>query len=517
MNKLYRDKYVWGAIILFVVWKFFLIGIMWQDRSMPPEPDDSYIYAANIESVRSCPSLIFCSDSYYPLNSSTGFDRLSYRLWWGGLAKVFGLSSIHIYHLSFYLGTLMLIPVILKLISCLVEDKKQIIFIFLMLGLYSGSGSYHGFYWVVPSFFALLLFYLTLIVFIDEKVKKWQWWLLIIIPIGIYNHVIYLYSLSILGLLVVFDTIFKRSINKLYVSKLLLVVIIAMVSYLPSVIYLKILNKNTSYGVDQLLVKRSDDQPTNSTNVVPNTQDSKAKIVSRQINIFSQQSLDLVKIAYWKFLIPLPIFIILYLIILGSLIYARDFLILSLYSASLLFVYISCLSEYGFRGLIFLWPTTFIVYSAGLWNLKKIFGNVSQNNGLIKLTWWVGVMIFVLIDMSYSFLLNQKINKSADYVIDNSFIDYVENKGGENKLVYFDSKIIETYLVTINRSRNIKRTFNKSEADFELELPVKVTQESYFDKILRYIQKKELVVKQVENNNADNTIMFGDLIIVIKK
>jgi len=97
-----------SVIMFFILWKFFLIHILWQDRSFPPEPDDSYNYISQIAAIADCKGFHFCSYPGVSMGDSTGFVYLSYRLFFGWLAKITQLSSQTIYHFGFYLGTLFL-------------------------------------------------------------------------------------------------------------------------------------------------------------------------------------------------------------------------------------------------------------------------------------------------------------------------------------------------------------------------------------------------------------------------
>src|SRR3989344_3991921 len=128
------------AIAILIIIKFFLINTLWHDRVLPPEPDDSLIYIANIESVRKCSTFVFCKELGFTFDNDSGFEHLSYRLLLGTVAKTFSISSQSVFQLSFYFGTIGLALILYFLLSRITNNNKLIAFQILIFSLYNGTG-----------------------------------------------------------------------------------------------------------------------------------------------------------------------------------------------------------------------------------------------------------------------------------------------------------------------------------------------------------------------------------------
>src|SRR3989304_1694939 len=114
------------------------------------------------------------------LSSRTGCVYLSYRLFFGWLAKITQLSSQTIYHFGFYLGTLFLAFTLYPFIKIFSNNKNLIAWSIFFLSLYHGLGETHGFFWVVPSFFSVLLFLILATYTVRNEVKLKAWLILLL-------------------------------------------------------------------------------------------------------------------------------------------------------------------------------------------------------------------------------------------------------------------------------------------------------------------------------------------------
>ena len=192
-----KNKLLILVALFFIIWKFFLVYTLWHGRVIAPEPDDSFVYIAHINSVIKCPSLLFC-ESPYSLHRFAGWEHLSYRLFFGSLGKLFHWTGSQTYHYSFYIGIVLLLPTLIYFIKKLTKNNQPLsALILFFLALYNGNGSYHGFFWIVPSFFSVLLFFLIFGIILDNKNRSWKYILPVLALSASLNHAMSIYSSAI--------------------------------------------------------------------------------------------------------------------------------------------------------------------------------------------------------------------------------------------------------------------------------------------------------------------------------
>ena len=170
-----RNKWLLLAAFFFIGWKIFLVHLLWDQRQIPPVPDDSSVYISHIDATLNCSNFLSCPERAISLKTYAGVDHLTYRLFFGTIGKALNLDAVTTYQLSFYIGVfILLIARILFLLRLTEGDKKLTAFLVIILSLYNGSGSYHGFFWIVPSFFAVIFFALVLSTLFDVSSKHWR-------------------------------------------------------------------------------------------------------------------------------------------------------------------------------------------------------------------------------------------------------------------------------------------------------------------------------------------------------
>ena len=98
------NKKITIALAVFILFKWYLTGIMWSGRMLPPEPDDAMIYLSSIESVRKCGPGIFCDREYFSIKKYNGIHSLAYNWFWGTTASVTGMDSVSVFRLSYYVA-----------------------------------------------------------------------------------------------------------------------------------------------------------------------------------------------------------------------------------------------------------------------------------------------------------------------------------------------------------------------------------------------------------------------------
>jgi hypothetical protein len=164
----HKEKWFLAAILFFIVWKFFLISVLWQDRTIPPEPDDSYNYLTQIASIAEC-TIEGCSSTNITLQNSSGFNYLTYRVFFGAIGNITNLPIQTVYYLSFYFGIIFLISILIPFLKSFSQNRLLIAWSIFFLSFYHGFGETHGFFWVVPSFYFVVFFFvLALLIMRDE-------------------------------------------------------------------------------------------------------------------------------------------------------------------------------------------------------------------------------------------------------------------------------------------------------------------------------------------------------------
>jgi len=128
----------------------------------------------------------------------------------GKLAALTDTSAQEMFHYNFYIGILLISLVLLILFKNINNDPFFVATGFVLLMFYSGNGNYHGFFWVVPSFYSLLFLFVNIIIFFYTK--NWK----IIAPLSIFlllfSHPLSLYCMTLLSFALFLHGILTKSI-----------------------------------------------------------------------------------------------------------------------------------------------------------------------------------------------------------------------------------------------------------------------------------------------------------------
>ncbi len=470
------------AVFFFIAWKFFLISTLWDDRAIPPGPDDSFVYILHIDSSLRCDNLVSCHERAFSFDTYGGFDHLVYRVFLGGIGKVLGLDAVSTYQLSFFIGTLFLVGVLTFFLSRFKGATTRSIAVSLgALALYNGAGSYHGFFWIVPSFFALLIFFCILGIFLDEKVQRWKFYLLLLVPAGIFTHVLGLYLLAVLPLYVGFQTIMARHIDWLQARKTLFVFAIAAAAYFPVGLYYSHFSYGNPYGPNVLakhiLEKTSTLGSASST--------SEKDALGEEITTLSQSDpshyrlfpgWEKVYSDYFRWIFPSPLGYIVFVICLLILVSYRQFQLISLYLASLVFSFTASLSPNGERSLILVWPITFIMYAQAAWYAFSFIREYTTQKPIFRFAALTSLLFAVscaiFLSASYGYLWNVYLNHSRNIAIPPALTKYLIDLSQEkNRIAYsVDMNFLDNHLLLTHGGNRPQKTILLSEATYYVEL-----------------------------------------------
>lgn len=508
-----KNKWVIIAAIFFIAWKFLLIGVLWHDRTIPPEPDDLLIYSGYINSAKICPRLL-CNYPLINFSDSSGTSYLSYRIIGGVIAKIFNIDPAHLLQASFYLGTIVLLYTLILVLRPLFKKQLELTYCLIFLAIYHGSGSYHGFFWVVPSFFAVLLFFL---VFRQWVLNKPTPLILPVLTLAIY---LYMHPLSFFALFcflffAIIHWLLSRPSSFVYLKRVAILILTAMALYAPALIIVEKSNPTVKSSqiyaartlfnnLPSLLISLVDSKnqeepaeedldddtdlsqltcdaginpplainapaqppPTSDISLAPSTTPTPSppalppQIQSPECDLSATVSFkqNLASIfpgatgiydSYFRFLTINPIITIIFVSMLVLLAYRRRFVVLSLYSGTLIFIMLSVLTRYGYRSVVFLWPITYIVFAIAIYDFFDIvikIPNRAAKNAISFLA-YILVIGFVLLNMVYSLFWNQQMNNSNKYNITNDFTSYLLSILEPEQLLASGSKTITSYML----------------------------------------------------------------------
>jgi hypothetical protein len=132
-------------------------GLLWSSNgNVPPGFDDSYFYVFGIRKVVEYEDLL--PETVYPPRYAS-LNYLSYNYLMASTAGLFRLTPDQVYEGSFLAGKLALLILLLRLLLSIEKDSLAVAGMLAALAPFSGAPEFHGFYWVVPSFWLLCLFF----------------------------------------------------------------------------------------------------------------------------------------------------------------------------------------------------------------------------------------------------------------------------------------------------------------------------------------------------------------------
>lgn len=344
-----------SAILFFVLFRSYVVSILWNGRVTPPEPDDSLGYLARVRILGDKGSFFF--DLKY-ISSWNKNDQLAFLPWNTGIAIVSQFNSfyyVNVYEANFYFGLIVLSLVTLNLLKVLERDKLFWIVAISFLALYNGSGEYHGFFWVVPSFYSVVwTFLLISLIFGGQNTfrqgKTWPILFFLIIFLLVWSHPLGEFSY----LAILFSFVTYMALSRILHARdssfpLRRVLIVVLISGAIAIFFLEVL----PYWLG----------------VVPYTYPSGIQLLTARSNGFAQ-----FRTVYLDFF-PFNSYSLIFLVIgLFASLLNRKPAIISLYLGFFSVSLVSSLfNELGQRMLVYLWPLTFLVYSYGFYFLLRKF------------------------------------------------------------------------------------------------------------------------------------------------
>jgi len=463
------------AMSFFLIWKLLLVSILWQDRATPPEPDDSYSYISTIASASACPHSFLCNQQEQAFVSNySSYIQFSYRIILGGTARILNFSPEKMYEASFYIGTILLAGALLLFLRSLTKNPVIISLAILALTLYHGSGEIHGFYWVVPSFFMILLFFCIMAFVMEDQPPKYQFWTtFFLVPIFIGTHPMSGYFLIIPIIYTGIQSIFEKKIIWHTARKSLFILIIGSLSIVTQSFVMAEKGQSDPYGMRALLPKaafilsqfQADTNTIVSYNITKKSNPAVAvsqeetTITSKSTESYLDNRMQTLRIAYFGWFFPHWVIILPFMGILFLLYWKKEYKILSIYTASLIFFISSTIfNQFGFRTGIILWPITYTIYAFGLYHVILFIKEYTTIRPMLyKISIGAiifGCIIFVLLNILYALTVNTNMNARANYLIDKAFESYLLKNTTPDDTLYIPRLVRQSSLGSELYSRN---------------------------------------------------------------
>lgn len=141
--------FVGAGIALFLLFQLFGAYFMWYGHPGPIGMDDSITYVHEITQ--------FKGYSFGDAVQMRG-NRLLYPYLAGFWATIAGVSATRVFEWGFYVGIILMSITLWRLLRRVNASPLFLFLAFALFAVYDGNGDAHGFFWVVPSFYAMMLF-----------------------------------------------------------------------------------------------------------------------------------------------------------------------------------------------------------------------------------------------------------------------------------------------------------------------------------------------------------------------
>ncbi len=410
------------GFLFFVSYRYYFTWILWRGRGVPPEPDDSYFYLSSAARV------------FSPQNFED-FRLLSFSLYLKLISFLTQTGLEVAYQINFYIGPVLIFACLAYFLYKLEVSKKIRLLLFIMLTLYSGSGSYHGFYWVVPSFYQLALFFVMLTLVIDQKpimIKN-------ALPVSLAFIFIHPTSIFVSFIFIIYPFVLSFVRKKLSIINLKNTAVICAALIISYLIYF-LLGLNFPHA-------DSPESFQTSVNLVFDFFSGKLK----------PSSFPVIWHEYFSILFVNTITTAAYFAMFFFVYRIKQYKILAIYVSTLLLVLVSSFLPYGWRTLGFLWPITFILvgYSfVGLYTTLKTYSPALKSLALLA------IVVLIFLTTSFNLILIKSLNARNNYNWDRSCVSEIIDK---NVFFYSHESMNAFTLHGLNPNRALLMTQDKWE------------------------------------------------------
>lgn len=387
------------GLLFFLGYRLFFTWLLWHGRTVPPEPDDSYFYLASAK-------------HFLNANTFEEFRLLPFSLWLNFLSMFTHSNLETAYKLNFYAGPIIMFAAIYYFTRILENNRLVRLLLLMVIALYSGSGDYHGFYWVVESFYQLALFMIIFAFLINQgKTSLYKIFPICFLFIFIHPTSAFLSTIFILYPFVLLLFSKKEALKAL--SNLLSVFTSLIISIALYVVVGRIFpsaNSNESFQTQLGLIK---------------------DFFSGKLNFVSFPIIwrEYFAIFFNNFLTTITFFVMFIFVF-----YLKNYKLLAIYFSILIIVFLSSFVPYGSRTLGFLWPITFFIIGYFLVGIWRVLSSITPKFKLAYLTIIPFVGLFSLATI-FNMISITSVNATKNYSWDRACA-----LRSSNENTYFTSK-----------------------------------------------------------------------------
>ena len=348
--------------------------MLFHGRNVPPEPDDSYYYLS-------------AANRFPQISSFEDFRLFYFSAFLKFLTQLTGNLEVA-FKANFFIGSL-LIPFSLVFFLSRVETNKSLVALSLFfLAFYHGSGAYHGFYWVVPSLFQVLLFFIIL-GFIQSGKKATFTQIFFPSLLFIFSHPTSFFVSMVFGFYFIIFSILNWKVKKQNITR---------------AFYLF-----TSLGFSlALYFLLSRLFPVGQT---PQSFQSSLDLI---IKFFSGQlapdTFGIIWKEYFAIFSAHPLILLSSLITLVIVFVNKNLKLISIFLSCLILILISSYIPYGARTLALLWPVTFFVIAYATFYLNKFLTRLK-----LKYLILIPILFFAVMTTTFNLLATRTVNITKSY------------------------------------------------------------------------------------------------------
>lgn len=378
------------GLVVFATYRFLFTYLLWKDRGVPPEPDDSYFYLAT---AKIFPSVVSFED----------FRLLPFSTWLNFVSLFTNSNLERAYEVNFYIGSVVMFFALYYFLKNIETSKIKRLFLITIMSLYSGSGAYHGFYWVVPSFYQLGLFFILLtFILSDRKQSHTKIFLLSLLFIFVHPSSIFISTVFLFFALII------SIINRRFFTKI------------KNNLTAFFLSLTFSYALYYLIGKPF------SHSGSPESFERISEIISNLLrwNV-SFQALETIHREYFSIFFFDSLSTLVFFLMFVFVFFIKKIKLLILYLCILVLVAISSILPYGWRTLSFLWPLTFLLIGYSLLGLYRF---IEVNFKQFRILAVIPALFLFSFTSTFNLIGIKSVNAKNDYGWERSCPQKLEQK-----------------------------------------------------------------------------------------
>lgn len=200
-------------LLFFLLVQCYSVFFMWYNHPGPLGLDDASWYISPITFFKENP-LFFINGHPIPDEPCFNINKILHPYIFGVLAQTLGISGEKMFEYNFYIGITLMGIVLFTLFRKIDSSQLFLTTALTLFAFYTGNGYYHGFFWVVPSFYAILLFLVLIIILFYSRHSYLYSLPVILLLLLTHSTGIYLVSL-VLSAFFIHETFIRKNLARL--------------------------------------------------------------------------------------------------------------------------------------------------------------------------------------------------------------------------------------------------------------------------------------------------------------